>query len=485
LQQNVLSVKKRSERAVIALALCFAVVALALVAPMTHAQQTPLVNVRVFPDYPITANDSIHIQANVTTYGIAVRNVTIFYYLGPSGLQFSSKSDYNHDFMYQTIWNPMWGLWQYQFDRQPANTSLYFFVEATNVIGQTGFWPGNVPEASRPWIVSVVSPDKSYLYSLSVTINDLDLGAKLQRANVTVEVGAYAPTFPERYWDQATVQSGGYFAFWMPMFEQQSSRFDYRGKASGWADLSNGRLQDVPFDQYDLYIAIRIPFQIVNFTRSVDSVPIFFGTMALWNAWNAAKSTPTWQVNQTFTWVFIHSVLTRNGTSGLALTYPPLVLLYTSFGILGLVPLVAKYHANKRFDVYLNAIILASSAELSQNLLSFDGILQSNIFTDFFAMVLFFSLILIAMTAVSPAATKPKEIPLESYVTVMMTLVVSLAMLSRSIPLSTKVISPVLASSGLIILGAIAIEKRKKKIVQAPNQQKKREEKRSARPRHK
>jgi hypothetical protein len=78
--------------------------------PIAHAQ-SPLVNVLVFHS-SVTPNDLILIHANVTS-AIEIKNVTVFYRIGPGELQLSSKSDYNSTLMIHVIQQAEWGLWEY------------------------------------------------------------------------------------------------------------------------------------------------------------------------------------------------------------------------------------------------------------------------------------------------------------------------------------------------------------------------------------
>ena len=152
------SVFRESRLLVLFLLLAAAVVA--VLCPIVHAQP-PSINVRISPS-PVTPNDLILIRANVTST-IEIKNVTMFYRVGPSELQLSSKSDYNSTLMIHIIQQPEWGLWEYQFSKLSANTNLYLFVEATNALGYTSSWPGSIPEASTPRIVPVRNPGGSYL----------------------------------------------------------------------------------------------------------------------------------------------------------------------------------------------------------------------------------------------------------------------------------------------------------------------------------
>jgi hypothetical protein len=426
---------------------------------IVHAQP-PWVNVNVFPSF-VTPNDQIFVQANVTS-AIEIKNVTMFYRFGPSGLKFSSKSDYNSTLMVHVTQRAQWGLWEWSpLQKFPANTFFYFFVEATNIAGDASSWPGNIPQESNPQVVPIRNPDESYLYSLIVTVNNLDLGAKLQRANITVDLGAYMPHFPEDYVVPADVYSGPYFDFEFGLVEE-TMRFDYHGKASGWATLTNGHIDTAPFDNYTLSLRIDLPYQIMNLTRSVDMVPVVFNTVELWNSWNISPSDFSWErsffAGRNSTSILIQTTIARNGVTGFMLTYPPLVLLLTGFGILGVVPLIAKYHEDKRFDVYLNVIILAASAELSQNVFLPAGVLLQNFFTNFFAYVLFFSVVMILISGLSPDTKRlPRGIPIESYATVAMTVLIAVTIYNWTIPLTAKILSVLLIASGVLALAIIGL----------------------------
>lgn len=423
--------------------------------PIVHAQ-SPSVNVSISPSF-VTPNDLIFIQANVTST-IEIKNVTMFYRIGPSGLQLSSKSDYNSTLMIHVTQQPEWGLWEYQFSQKlQANTNLYLFVEATNVLGYTSSWPGNLPEASTPRIVPVLNPGESYLSSLFVTINNFDLGARLQRVNITVEVGGYIPHFPEEAWIQATVYSGDYWAFSVSLFEV-GTRFYYFGRASGWATLSNGHIETAPFDNYTLSVRIDLPYQIMNLTRSVNLVPIFLGTVELWNSWSVSPSSVFWERNSTS--VLVQATIARNGFTGFTLTYPPLALLLTAFGILGVVPLIAKYHKEKTFDVYLSVIVLAASAELSQNAFLPGGVMLQNFFTSFFAYVLFLSVGMIALSGLAPATERlQKGMPIEGYATLIMSGLIAAVSNNWAIPWYAKILSVSLIASGVAVLAVIGLRK--------------------------
>jgi len=447
------------ESRLLALFLLLAAAVAAVSCPTVHAQ-SPSLNVSISPSF-VTPNDFILIQANVTS-AIEMKNVTMFYRVGPSGLGLSSKSDYNSTLMLHITQQPGWGLWEYQFSRLSAGTNLYLFVEATDVLGHTSSWPGNIPDASTPRIVPIQNPSESYLSSLFVTINNFDLGAKLQRVNITVEVGGYIPHFPGDPWIQAIVYSGDYIDFQIPLFET-GTRFFYQGKASGWATLTNGHIETAPFDNYTLSLRVDLQYQIMNLTESVNSVPIFFGTMELWNSWNVSPfpSSISWVQNSTS--VLVQAAITRNGVTGFTLTYPPLALLLTGFGVLGVMPLVAKYHEEKRFDVYLSVIVLAASAELSQNIFVPAGVLFLNVFTISFAYLLFFSVLMIALSGF-PSSTKewlklPKGIPIESYATLVIAGVITALTYNWAIPTYAKALSVVAIASGGVVLVVAGLAK--------------------------
>jgi uncharacterized lipoprotein YddW (UPF0748 family) len=47
---------------------------------------------------PAMPNDTVEVQANVTSL-VGIRNVTIYYQIGPKGLRLGSSSDYNNSLM--------------------------------------------------------------------------------------------------------------------------------------------------------------------------------------------------------------------------------------------------------------------------------------------------------------------------------------------------------------------------------------------------
>jgi hypothetical protein len=424
--------------------------------------EPPLINVTVSPS-AVTPHDPIYIEANVTST-IEIRNVTIFHRFGPPKLTLHSKSDYTSDLMLPTFKLAGSARYSYMLKNQSADTDLYFFVEATNTNGDSSSWPGNLPEAERPRVVPIRNPAESYLYTLVITIDRLDLGLKVQRVNITVDAGPFIPNFPQDYWIQTTVFSGDYYAFYLPLMEG-SLRFDYYGKASGWVTLTNGQLESAPFDNYTMAIKIDLRYSIMNLTSSVKSVPIYFGSMELWNSWNVSPSTFEWGQNRTS--IIVRATIARSGVTGFSLTYPPLVLLFTGFGMLGVVPLVATYQRDKRFEVYLNAIILGASAELSQTLFLPGAILFQNFFTLFFAFLLVFSFVMMTITVLSaggvfrslkerlPEKIRNASIPVEGCGNLVMSAIIGYEIRDLSIPSLAKILLVLLNCCGVIMLGVI------------------------------
>ena len=410
-----------------------------------HAQASPFNSVKWYPNF-VTPYDNVTIEANVTA---GMKNVTLYFRIGPPGLTFNGTSDYKKDRMRQFPAGG-WTWWEYVFDKQPARTTIYFFLEAVDSYGVASTWPGNYPDFRSPRIIDIEEPGQSRLYDAYLYLNDLRLSDRLLAANVTVHLAGYMPNFPEQGWMNGEVRSniGDRYGFQLPM-KGDVTRFYYIGEASGFVDL-NGRLVDEPYSRYSISITLTIPYRIENFSI-VDSYPIavYTRSFSMWDMWDISSQVPHSILNGNNTEVHIDFSLTRRVSP----YYPPLILMLTTFGVLGLIPLVSHFHKQNRYDLFLNAIILASSAELSQTIYPFGGTLQSNIFLLMFASLLFSAVV---MMAISSLPDKIREssfggVHLEVFTTTAIIIVTSVIIYQTNLPWWSKPLAVGVESLGTIV----------------------------------
>ena len=274
-------------RKVTILLLLFAMAILSGVQVRNVVAMAPSINVRTFPEAP-TPFDNVTIQANVTG-SVPIQSVTLYYRIGPPTLfgHFNSISEYNHtllDFTYGP--NKENGVWDHTFDRQNDGTAIYFFVVAVDSNAVNSTWADGWPEYKLPHVISIAYPSQSYLYSLVVDLNYLTLSERQQFANVTVSLGAYMPNFPEKYWMSVQLWSHRYYYSSFPFSEGQGPRFAYQGRYSAIVDLE-GNFQNLPYDEYTLFLNLTIPYRIENLTYvSRYPIPIFAAGPTIYESWD-------------------------------------------------------------------------------------------------------------------------------------------------------------------------------------------------------
>jgi hypothetical protein len=400
----------------------------------------------VYPNFAPTPYDNVTIEANVT---LGMKNVTLYFRIGSPGLTFNGTSDYKKDRMHQFPAGG-WTWWDYTFDKQPARTTIYFFLEAVDSYGVVSTWPGTFPDFRFPRIIDIEEPGQSRLYDAYLYLNDLRLSDRFLGANITVHLAGYIPNFPEQGSMSGEVNSniGHGIGFQLPM-QGETTRFYYIGEASGFVDL-NGRLEDEPYSNYSVSITITIRHRIANFS-DVDQypIPVYTRSFSMWDMWDISSKVPHAFLNGNNTEVHIDFSLTRR----ISPYYPPLILMLTTFGVLGLIPLVSRFHKQNRYDLFLNAIILASSAELSQTIYPFGGILQSNVFLLVFALILFSAVVMMAVSSLPDEIREwsSRGAHLEVFTTTGIIIITSAVILNTSLPWWSKPLAVGLESLGTIV----------------------------------
>ena len=211
------------------------VLAVPVILPRTVAGSAGFVSVEWFPHF-ITPYDNMTLLANVTSL-IGIDSVSVYYRIGKSGLRFNSTDEYTK----RPMSHLFDGIWDYEFDRQPNGTTIYFFISAVESNGAETTWPGNYPDYLYPRTILVQYPSKPYLNAIYIYLNELFLSDLSQQANVTVSVSGYLPSFPDPYYRNLDVSSNGPYRYRFALFtiyESDYPRFWYSGKSSGLIDLA-------------------------------------------------------------------------------------------------------------------------------------------------------------------------------------------------------------------------------------------------------
>jgi hypothetical protein len=152
--------------------------------------------------------------------------------------------------------------------------------------------------------------------------------------------------------------------------------------------------------------------------------------------------------------------------------YPPLVLLLTTIAILGLTPLVSNYYSTRRFDVFLNAIILAASAELSNNINPLGGFLQSGVFSKLFAFTMLGTVVLMVLysSPVEPGARLTRASTLRTLLTLTILLLIAFYFsITTNLPMSAKEWLIGCSVFGSAVTGCLLVRERHLKIRSNPN----------------
>ena len=414
--------------------------------PEVGAQPSLIIKVDWSP-HVVTPYENMTVQANVTS-SIGINSVSIYYRTGKPGLKFNSTSEYEKKRML-----PLYdGIWVYNFDKQPNATAIYFFISVVDSNGAETTWPGNYPDYRSPREVRVQYPSKPYVNAIYIYLNELFLSDLSQQANVTVSFSGYLPSVPDPYYRNLDIRSNGPYRnyFGLTIFEDPSTRFWYQGKSSGLIDLA-GSAKQVPYDQYALDFTLTIPYRFENLTYIASTPVEIFSPQSVWNAWSIPKPVRAWYSVGNDTRVTIRTVLSRRVPD----FYPPLVLMLVAFAVLGLVPLISKYQSDKRFDLFLNAIILASSAELSQTIYPVGGFLGNNIFLESFALIMASAVLMMAVSSL-PLNVREKsfyEFHFEFFTTVLIVAAASLIIVfDTNFPWVAKLLTPLAGCAGSILM---------------------------------
>ena len=281
----------------------------------------------------------------------------------------------------------------------------------------------------------------------SLTISDL-----VQQSNVTIEAGGYLPKIPEP-WSGFSVEvvSNGPYRFRFPFFWMQNhgERFFYSGQSSGWIDLS-GSPSQLPYDTYTISIDVTFPYRFENLSYVASYATVWLSSSPdVWNSWEYSQPKAAWIAAGNATVLRMESTLTRR----IPTYYPPLVLMLVAFSLLGLIPLVSLYHHGKRYDLFLNVIILASSAELSEAVSPTLGFRGDNIFLKSFAIILIAAVIMMAVSSL-PENIRSKDFrgfQLEFFTTIGIVVAASAFIFTTNFPMMAKLIVPFAGSSGAIL----------------------------------
>ena len=419
--------------------------------PVVNAQSPPVVNNVSWRPTPVTPNDTFSIYVNVTS-AAGVRNVTLYYKFGPIGLRLSSSSDYTRAQMDDPPPGSTNGIWWYDFRPQPNGTVISCLVEAFDLNDTPSeIWPGNYPPFENPFQIMVQSPSEPYLSYVHVHLNSLTISDLVQQSNVTIEAGGYLPKIPEP-WTGFSVEvvSNGPYRFRFPYFWMQNhgGRFFYTGQSSGWIDLS-GSPSQLPYDTYTISIDVTFPYRFENLSYVASANVWLSSSPDVWNSWQYSQPKAIWIAAGNVTVLRMESTLTRR----IPTYYPPLVLMLVAFSLLGLIPLVSLYHHDKRYDLFLNVIILASSAELSEAVSPALGFRGDNIFLKSFAIILTATVIMMAVSSL-PENVRSKDFrgfQLEFFTTIGVVVAASAFIFTTNFPMMAKLIVPFGGSSGVIL----------------------------------
>jgi len=369
------------------------------------------------------------------------------------GLSLGTSSDYKKSLMQGPIYGDSRnGIWSYQFQPQRNGTIIYFAIAAFDIDGLRSLYPNDSP-FRNPQSLLVELPPKPYLSGIFININTLTLSDVLQQANVTISMQGYFPSFPERYGISIDVISNGPNQLrWFPFFSlyETDSRFFYQGQSSSVIDLRGSTVQ-LPYDTYTLSLNITIPYRFDNLTYALSLAGIYASSANdIYDSWHVPQPTYIVYSLGNLTRLRVDTTLSRR----IPAFYPPLVLMLVAFAVLGLVPLVSIYHHEKRYELFLNVIILASSAELSQSLYPAVGFLGDNLFLESFAVILISAVLMMAISSLPEKARKwsYRNLQLELYTTVAVATFASIFIWSTNFPAVAKWVTPFAGGSGAILV---------------------------------
>jgi len=412
----------------------------------------PTLHVYWYPTgYPVTPYDTVDIQANVTSSS-GIRNVTIYYRIGPNDLRLNSVSDYQRSGMLGPN-SADHGIWFYDFEPQKNGTSIFFVVAAFDNSGLQTVYPGSQP-FSNPQSIQIEFPSKPYLSNVNINLNSLTITDTYTQANVSVSMVAYLPSPHETAWFSVSVSAVGFYPIgYLSLYESPNSRFFYVGQASWLVYLNpTNPTYELPYDTYSLDLNLTLDYHFDNLSYAVTNVGVQVGGAAeIWNSWNIVTPPSEWYTYHNSTVQLTFTTLSRRIPN----FYPPLVLMLVALGVLGLVPLVSIYYPDKRFDIFLNVIILGSSAELSQAIYPATGYHGDNIFLESFALILGATIFMMAVSSL-PEKFRTKTfrgIEPEWYANAGVIALISLSIGYSNFPFTAKMLTPFLGLSGLISLG--------------------------------
>ena len=420
-----------------------------------HGQSPPSINnVRWYP-YPPTPNDTVSIRVSAKS-SIGIRNATIYYKLGIEGITFRSMADYpNRSLMQFHSGNSTNGIWDHDIPPQNNGTTVYFAIVVFDNSGLNSSYPGTLP-FSRPQSILIEFPNQAYLSSVIVTINSLTITDVEQVANVSIQMVAYLPIVPDPYYRYIEVVGNGQiWPLGLDTYETEN-RFYYQGQTSSITYFSGESLSQLPYDTYSLTLDIAIPFMFNNLTYALSPTRCaiyLLSSSSVYNLWNVPKPETGSYTLPHQTHLVIQSTLSRR----VAAYYPPLVLMLVAFGVLGLVPLVSIFYHDKRYELFLNVIILASSSELSQTLYPVAGFLGDNIFLEGFAAIMLAAVVMMGFSSLPPRVREWSRcgLQLEWYTTLAVAVLTFLWISLTRFPTTAKVLTLFAGLSGVIIVGIL------------------------------
>lgn len=343
----------------------------------------PSINSVRWAPRPVTESDNVTVIANVTSSN-DIKGVSIYYRITTPVSKFNSTSDFQISPMLFFGSNE----WEHEFDRVPTGWLIYFYISAEDSAGQISIWQSY----RSPAAIEVISPGESYLYQVYFQLNNILLNNRNQVANISAHVGGYMPSVPDPYWIDVAVVSPYRFGDRFGITE--SSRFQYEGQGSFIVNLVNGDFEDRPYDQYTLSLRLEIPYGVHNLTYVKDAVPLYTQQFPGSDSWNVSLLGESWNQTGNRTTLDIQYLLRRDVSN----FYPPLILMLTTLAVIGLAPIVSLHHREKIFDFFLSAVVLVSSAELSDKINPFAEVFQSNVFEKLFSYVIAITVFMIIVS---------------------------------------------------------------------------------------
>jgi hypothetical protein len=348
------------------------------------------------------------------------------------------------------------GTWDYDIRPQNNGTTIYFAIVVFDNSGLNSSYPGTLP-FSRPQSILIEFPNEAYLSSVIVTINSLTITDVQQVANVSLQMVAYLPNVPDQYNLYVEVVANSQIWPGLLIYET-SNRFYYQGQTSSITYFSGESFSQLPYDTYTLTLDVAIPFMFKNLTYALSrtrSAIYLLSSSSVYNLWNVPKPEISIYTLLHKTHLVIQSTLSRR----VATYYPPLVLMLVAFGVLGLVPLVSIFYHDKRYELFLNVIILASSAELSQTLYPVAGFLGDNIFLQGFAAIMVAAVAMMGFSSLPPRVREWSRygLQLEWYTTLAVAVLTFLWISLTRFPTTAKVLTLFAGLSGVVIIGFLRL----------------------------